>query len=83
MNSTLKQSFEKWNLYSGEIEKLEKEGNPEIEKILNSKYLDLYELYVNSDEFKINETNRLKKQNMNEWYINTYQKLSNDLIKLC
>ena len=39
--------------------------NEEMQKILNMKYCDLFEDYINSDEFKIDEINRLKRKNMN------------------
>ena len=42
-----------------------------MRKILDMKYYQLYEEYLNSDEF-IEEINRLKKKGMNDEYINTY-----------
>ena len=77
---TLKQLFEKWDLYSRELNNLEKDKNFEVDNILNSSYLNLYKLYINSDEFKIKEMDRLKRKKMNDWYINTYRNLSNDFI---
>ena len=55
--------------------------NEEMQKILNMKYCDLFEDYINSDEFKIDEINRLKRKNMNEEFINRYINVSKTFIK--
>ena len=55
--------------------------NEEMQKILNMKYCDLFEEYINSDEFKIDEINRLKRKNMNEEFINRYINVSKTFIK--
>ena len=44
-------------------------------------YCDLFDEYINSDEFKIDEINRLKTKNMNDWYINIFINLSNHFIE--
>ena len=56
--------------------------NEEMQKILNMKYCDLFEDYINSDEFKIDEINRLKRKNMNEEFINRYINVSKTFIKI-
>ena len=78
---SLKELFGQWNLFSRELKSLEKEERLEIKLILNSSCLELYQLYINSDEFNIKEINRLKEKNMDEIYINNYKRLSNDFIK--
>lgn len=55
--------------------------NEEMQKILNMKYCDLFEDYINSDEFKIDEINRLKRKNMNEEFINRYINVSKTFIQ--
>ena len=88
MNMTLKQFIEKnesskkkvdHNVYILNI--LEKYKNPVLKRILNTSLKELYEAYINSDEFKVDEINRLKKKNMNDWYINRYIFLSKNFLK--
>lgn len=55
--------------------------NEEMQKILNMKYCDLFEDYLNSDEFKIDEINRLKRKNMSEEFINRYINISKTFIE--
>ena len=55
--------------------------NPVLKMILNTSLKELYEAYINSDEFKVDEINRLKKKNMNDWYINRYIFLSKNFLK--
>ena len=66
---TLKQFIEKnesskkkvdHNVYILNI--LEKYKKPVLKRILNTSLKELYEAYINSDEFKVNEINRLKKK---------------------
>ena len=63
------------------LESLENEKNIELEKILNTMYKDLFTDYINSDEFKINEINRLKHKDMTDWYIKIYVNLSRHFIE--
>ena len=88
MNMTLKQFILKKELYTkaneltnyfhntNVINSLEKLDNLKLNRIFNTSLKELYEAYINSDEFKIVEINRLKKKNMNDWYINRYINLS-------
>ena len=46
--------------------------NEELMKILKKKYCKLYEEYINSKEFNIDEINRLKKNNLEDVYIKKY-----------
>ena len=49
--------------------------------ILNKTIFQLYEEYINSDEFKINEINRLTKNKMQDEYITKYVSLAKNLIE--
>ena len=49
--------------------------------IMNKTIGELYEEYINSDEFRINEINRLKKNKMQEDYIIKYVNLAKNLIE--
>ena len=54
------------------VENKEIQENEELKKILNKKYIELFEEYLNSKEFNINEIKRLKKNNMDKTYIERY-----------
>ena len=54
--------------------------NEEFNKILNKTFGELYEEYINSDEFNIEEINHLKKKKMDDEYIERYIFLSRELI---
>ena len=49
-------------------------------KILNKTFSELYEEYLDSDEFKIDEINRLKERKMENNYIRRYKDIAKDLI---
>ena len=55
--------------------------NKELKNILSKKYCELFEEYVNSKEFKIDEIERLKSNNMEESYIKRYIYLAQNFIK--
>lgn len=86
MNMTLEEIFEKKDLFKKEQEKYKHnlrvvksadvKENEEFRKILKKKYCQLFEEYVKSKEFKIDEVNRLKKYNMKDYYIKKYIYLS-------
>jgi len=95
MNSTLIQIFKEEDLYEIQdreiyennleiVKKIEKEGNAELNSILNMKTKTLYEEYLNSKEF-VDEINRLKKPNKvrpkDEYYIEKYIYLAKHLIE--
>ena len=65
------------------IEQLKLEENPELNIILNKKYKDLFDEYINSDEFRIKEINRLKETNKDDNYIAKYIYLSKNFIEFC
>ena len=61
------------------LEQIKIEGNPQLKAIFNKKYRDIFEEYVNSEEFQLGEINRLKnmnsknkKQIKEEYYIEKY-----------
>ena len=80
LNLTLEEIFKKEELYKlDKDEDLSKyhhnldvinneqiQGNENLKKILNKKYYEIYEEYINSNEFKVDEINRLKKNNTEE-----------------
>ena len=94
LNMTLNQIFEKKELYNYEddcgktkylhnlktVQNEEIKKNEEFQKILNKTFRELFEEYINSDEFKIDEINRLKKKNRDE-YIKKYKELAENLIE--
>ena len=55
--------------------------NEDFNKILNKKYCELYEEYINSIEFKYDTINRLKEKNMNEEYIKKYKYFAKNFIE--
>ena len=55
--------------------------NEEFKKILNKMIRDLYKEYINSNEFKIGEINRLKRKEMNDNYIARYIYLADHFIE--
>ena len=76
LNMSLEEIFEKKELYNKNdknslnnyyhnlevIKSKEVQENPELKTILNKKYYELFEEYINSKEFKVDEINRLKKR---------------------
>ncbi len=65
------------------LEVLESEDikdNEEFKKIFNKTFRELYEEYINSDEFEKDEINRLKKKNEDE-YISKYIYLAKYLLE--
>ena len=93
-NMTLRDIFGKKELYLCEnkyrldnylhnlkiVEMKEIKENQEFQTILNKKICELYEEYINSEEFKIIEINRLKKKKMREDYITKYILLAKKLL---
>ena len=95
MDMTLKKIFETKELYANEdkeglfkyelnlkvIQSEEIKENEELQKILNKKFSELYTEYINSDEFNIDEINRLKEKKMGDEYINRYKYLAKNLVE--
>ena len=59
---------------------LEEEKNDKLEELLNSKYKDIFEVYINSKEFD-NEIIQLKAKDMTDSYIKNYIYLSKNFVK--
>ena len=55
--------------------------NKELKNILNIKLFKIFEDYINSKEFNIDEINRLKNKKMNDLYIKRYIYLAKNFIK--
>jgi hypothetical protein len=92
IDMTLEQIFEKKELYDEDdlskyehnlkvIKSKEVQQNSELKAILNKKYSELFEKYINSKEFKVDDINRLKKKKMSDSYIERYIYLSKHFIK--
>ena len=92
INMTLLEIFEKKELCNEKdldnyyhnlkvVKNKEIQENEELKKILNKKYCELFEDYLNSKEFKIDEINRLKEKNMDDEYIERYIYLSKHFIE--
>ena len=62
------------------LEKKEINQNERIKNILNKTFREIYTEHINSNEFIVNEINRLKKKKMRDEYIKNYIKLSKNLI---
>ena len=94
LDMTLREIFEKKELYVKEnkkgwanyfhnlkvVQSDEIKGNREFQKILNKTFRQLYEEYINSDVFKINEINRLIRKEMDDNYIQKYKMVAKHLI---
>ena len=54
------------------VESKEFKENENLKKLLNKKYFELFEEFINSKEFNVDEINRLKKNNLDDVYIKRY-----------
>ena len=91
LNMTLEEIFRKKELYQENelpnykhninfVENQIIRENEDLKKILNLKYFELFEEYINSKEFLI-DVNRLKKKNNDDLYIQRYINLAKHFIK--
>ena len=91
LNMTLKEIFEKKEIYVTKelkfyyhnlklIQSEEILENEELKNILNKKYCELYDEYLNSKEFMHDEINRLKNNKMEDSYIKRYIYLARNFI---
>ena len=85
MKKTLGQILKEKEHNSILVDKIEKDGNPELNLILNTKICHLFNEYLNSVEFLIIERNRIaKKKNMtDDYYLQKYIYLSKNWNKFC
>ena len=92
MNMTLEEIFEKKELYQESelksykhnlnlVKSIEIQENKEIKNILNKKLYLIFEEYMNSKEFLIDEINRLKNKKMDNEYIKRYIYLTKHFIE--
>ena len=92
MNMTLEEIFEKKELYQESelksykhnlnlVKSIEIQENKEIKNILNKKLYLIFEEYINSKEFLIDEINRLKNKKMDNEYIKRYIYLTKHFIE--
>ena len=95
LNLTLREILEKQELYINENEKglenylhnleviksKEVKENEIFNNILNKTFCELYEEYLNSDEFRIDELSRIKQNIMQDDYIRRYKDIAKNLIK--
>ena len=93
MNMTLLQIFEKNDSYENQdlknfkynldiVKKIKSDEN--IRLILDKKYCELYEEYINSDEFEKEEINRLKKKKkFSEYYVQRYENVALNFLEFC
>ena len=91
LNMTLEEIFRKKEMYIDKelpnyyhnltlIESKEIQENEDLKNILNLKYSELYEEYINSKDFSI-DVDRLKKKNNNNFYIQKYINLAKHFIE--
>ena len=73
--------MEEKDLYINENEKGLVKENEIFNIILNKTFCELYQEYLNSNEFKIDEINRIKIDNANDDYIKRYKDIAMGLIK--
>ena len=92
MNMTLEEIFEKKELYQESelksykhnfnlVKSIEIQENKELKNILNKKLYLIFEEYINSKEFLIDEINRLKNKKMDNEYIQRYIYLTKHFIE--
>lgn len=92
LNMNLEEIFEMKELYNEKelknyyhnlkvVKSKEIQENEEFKKILSKKYHELFEEYINSNEFIIDEINRLKKNKMDNTYIEKYIYLAEKFIE--
>ena len=92
LNMTLEEIFRKKEMYQKNelthyyhnltlFESKEIQENEDLKNIFNLKYFELFEEYINSKEFRIDEINRLKKNKMEDLYIQRYINLARHFIE--
>jgi hypothetical protein len=91
LNMTLFEIFEKKDLYGGDlanyyhnlkvIKSDDFKENQELKFILNKTYCELFEEYLKSYEYIVEEINRLKEKNMGDDYVKKYIYLAKHFIE--
>ena len=92
INMTFGQILTDKRIYSGKklyqyennleiVNSIKKDQNSDLNEMLNKKYSKLFEEYLNSDDFKIAEIERLRNKQKSILYIKKYEYLAKNLIK--
>ena len=92
INMTFGQILTDKSIYSGKklyqyennlkiVNSIKKDQNSDLNEMLNKKYSTLFEEYLNSDDFKIAEIERLRNKQKSILYIKKYEYLAKNLIK--
>jgi hypothetical protein len=92
INMTFGQILTNKRIYSGKklyqyennleiVNSIKKDQNSDLDEMLNKKYSKLFEEYLNSDDFKIAEIERLRNKQKSILYIKKYEYLAKNLIK--
>ena len=92
INMTFGQILTDKSIYSGKklyqfennlkiVNSIKKDQNSDLNEMLNKKYSKLFEEYLNSDDFKIAEIERLRNKQKSRLYIKKYEYLAKNLIK--
>ena len=92
INMTFGQILTDKSIYSGKklyqyennleiVNSIKKDQNSDLNEMLNKKYSKLFEEYLNSDDFKIDEIERLRNKQKSILYIKKYEYLAKNLIK--
>ena len=92
INMTLEEIFRKKELYHETdinfyyhnlklVNSKEIQENKELKNIINLKLIKIFQEYINSKEFNIDEINRLKSKNMKDSYIKRYIYLAQNFIQ--
>ena len=92
INMTFGQILTDKSIYSGKklyqfennlkiVNSIKKDQNSDLNEMLNKKYSTLFKEYLNSDDFKIAEIERLRNKQKSILYIKKYEYLAKNLIK--
>ena len=90
LNQTIKEILENTKLYkingannhnSNVLKNKQIQESKEMNSIIEKTYIELFEEYIISDEFKTGEINRLRKKKMEESYIDDYIFIANHMME--
>lgn len=92
LNFTLKEIIENEKFYIGEekekfihnsklIKSEEIQNNKEFKEFLNKTYIQLFEEYINSNDFQVDEINRIKEKINENKYIQNYENVAKNYIR--
>ena len=90
LNQTIKEILENTKLYdineannhnSNVLKNKQIQESKEMNSIIEKTYIELFEEYIKSDEFKTGEINRLREKKMEESYIDDYIFIANHMME--